>query len=117
MSYFIKKATFEMIEDDYREGEAEHISDRWVEYPRQEFKSLDGALDYLMIKNHYKLTQWTRDDINAKGEFWNSVLVDGNQCEATENNIAEWKEGNRKLYNLNINIVIVKLSELGEYDV
>ena len=81
-------------------------------------KEADEVLKYILNKNCFddkNMKYWSRDDINAAAsdlhlaDFWNSILVDDNNCEASESEINDWKEGRRRLWACQLHVRIGKV--------
>lgn len=124
MKYYLKYFCADSYEDDWAEGESFGCSSSWDDRDLRldrsiRFDTLNEVLEYVMEENCFdsKNNQyWYRDDVNCSGEFWNNVMVDENNYEASPEDIEEWKEGKRKLWACHMRAVIGKCEEveLGE---
>lgn len=123
IKYYIKAFEADSYEDSYLEGEKSGPDSSWCLTDlhlntRPAFDSPDEVLKYILNKNCFdekNMKYWSRDDINAAAsdshlaEFWNSILVDENNYEASESEINDWKEGRRKLWSCQLHVTIGKV--------
>lgn len=109
------KATihFEAYEDDYEQGELDHVNS-WVDTIERDTQA---ELKQAIIEATYQNDFSTIDDEQMNGYDWateyhTSYLADeDNQGDASESQIEEWKKGELKLYAINCHILVTKLEE------
>lgn len=106
MSYIIK-TYFDVYEDDYNEGEGEHIT-TWTH--QSEHNAIESALQqhFEQLGLSYDVNLLLEDD----GNRWYSWMVYEDYCQATDKEIQLWKQGKLNLYSLHANIKIYKLEEI-----
>lgn len=119
--FYVKFYSCESTEDDYENGETEGACSCWCgkDCPSHDmkFKSVKDALNQVLREQFYKETrEWTdyfaqSGDESDRGRFDCDVTVDEDNSEASESDIAAWKEGKRTLYNCHITVQIVVRSE------
>lgn len=106
MSYIIK-TYFDVYEDDYNNGEGKHVNS-W-DY-QSEHDAIESALQqhFGKLGLSYDANLSLEDD----GNRWYSWTVDEDCCEATDEEIEQWKRGEIKLYSQHASIKIYKLEQI-----
>ena len=103
------KMIVDVYEDDYNEGEIRHAN-YWEENHEFNHDDLDLAISDAMDKSYYSYNKKYLD--NDDGVLRYSVMVDEDNCEASQSEIEEWKLGNKTLYSANIEFKLYKIEEV-----
>lgn len=103
------KLMVDVYEDDYNEGEIRHAN-FWEEKYEVEADDKIMAIAEAMEKTYYSFNEKYLDEDD--GVYSYSVMVDEDNCEASNQEIEEWKNGNMKLYSANIAFKIYKMEEV-----
>lgn len=119
--FYIKSYTCETIEDDYEKGEVGEFCSCWdgKNFPSRDmkFKTVDEALKQVLREQYYnEIREWLNffdesEYEHDRGRFDCDVIVDENNSEAYDGEIAAWKKGELKLYNCHIIVRIGIRSE------
>ena len=80
------------------------------------FDSVADALAAVCYKNYFTnnpkwWTNWGKEMGEETGRFSFSILVDANNCEASEGEIEKWKRGEMRLWNCTLNVYLGVVAE------
>jgi len=108
--FIVSRFTAESNETAYEEGEiggGAFWTNRNIPV-EGEFDTIAEALEAVCDKHcfDFHLNWWEYDELNE--DFFTDVLVDNDNSEADEDDIALWKEGKKRLWNCRIHVKIVK---------
>lgn len=114
---YLLKYECDVYEDDYLEGEGEHVNYWCDTYNCSGVLSVEDAIEAL-----FKHRLWYNYNPEHKAVYENtihySVMVDNDNAEASVNELTEWKKGNLKLWvnNISITVFCVEPVELPDYN-
>ena len=105
----------ESNEDTYEDGEIPNGTGAWwsnkdIPVPGY-FNTIREALEAVCKANYFTFNPewWEYDDYN--NDFYTDILVDVDNSEASEDEIARWKKGEMRLWNCRIHATIMKQAE------
>ena len=118
---YVKRYFAETCEDSFEHGELpDSVGSSWSskDLPvNGRFDTIEEALKAVCEANgfDYNREDWlnwaTEFGEDEAGRFSLSVLVDNNNSEASESEIAEWREGKTRLWNCDLNVYLGVVAE------
>ena len=116
MKYRIKKADYTITPDSYADGEdprREQSADMYI--VGEEFDSIDELLSYVasLFDERYLPEYWVLlpDSIGGKPSLQTDILVNEYERKASDEEIADWKNGEVELYNVHIFLIVEVFGE------
>lgn len=104
---------FEACEDNYNNGQSMQCDNTW--YETLEANTADELKEKIAEVTYTPWEKINHEDMNDypnQSEYWTSYLADeNNEGDASESDIAEWKQGKCKLWAINCHILVSKTIE------
>ena len=110
---FEYKASFDVYEDDYNDGELGHCNYFTVEkiYNELNWENIEKFIEkeccYTFKRDNFDLDE---------DRIYTSFLVDDDNIEASRKEINLWRNGKKTLYSSNCTITFKKLSDVGNLE-
>ena len=116
MTYRITRADYYIVPDSYTEGEdptREQYADLYI--TGEEFDSIDELLSYVasLFDENYSSDYWVLlpDSAGGKPSLQTDILVNEYERKASDEEIADWKNGEVELYNVHIFLIVEVFGE------
>jgi hypothetical protein len=110
MKHFLIKTIHDVYIDSYDQGELGHVNG-WAQEAKIEAENVKKAIELYFEKELYFSFNFDHCGIDEENsnELHYSNLVDGNNLEATESEIEQWKQGKKTLYTNNIYLRVFEI--------
>lgn len=103
-----------IVKDDYKEGEI-GTPDRFsIDAPNEIYDSIEDALsvvNYYYIPYKFNKGDWFYFE---DGRFYSDYLVDSKEQKVSDEEIEEWKRGEKDLYTLHYDVQIIKCAKVSK---